>query len=400
MSEVTSGLQSFFEGWELYSDGVLAGVVLGVVLGFLGVYIVLRRLVFMSAALSQASSLGVVVALTLGATLSGEREVTAPVIGALLFGFGAALWVSRASRRPSVQRDGLLGAIYLVGASGTLLLGSRMAHEMHEIEALLHGVGVAVMPEDLELVLWIGSMVLVVHALGWRAVAAVAFDPIGAAVRRIPVTFVDLVMALSLAAAFAAGIRALGALPVFALSVVPAIAAIRFALTLPRALAFAALIGALSAYHGYALAFVLDAPVGASQTIMALAITGALLVARVIGRSLPGKKNADAMNVGLLRATTGGLLVLAVAAMLSVGRPDMIQVVGVATISGLAVAALAGLGQRLFLLGLAGLAAVWSAAAPTDPGLVELVRGLLFAWLIVVAIEHIRRSSGHGPAKA
>ncbi|HRE90150.1 MAG TPA: hypothetical protein PK095_13535, partial [Myxococcota bacterium] len=36
-------LSDFWESWELYEHGVLAGVIVGATLGLLGVYVVLRR---------------------------------------------------------------------------------------------------------------------------------------------------------------------------------------------------------------------------------------------------------------------------------------------------------------------------------------------------------------------
>ena len=273
----------FFDSWELFEPGVLAGVIVGATLGLLGVYVVLRRLVFLSAAVGQTASFGVVLALYL-ATLSSAWWVPSPAVGAVLVTFAGTLFVARRTRRSEVVRDGLLGGMFLLGAAGTVLLGSHLPQEMHEIEALLHGVGVSVEPSDLTLVAALGGFVLFVHALGWRAFAAVAFDPIGAQVRRVPVRVVDIALALTLALAIAAGIRALGALPVFALSILPSLAAIRLARTLPGALVLGALLGAATGFIGYFVAFLFDLPVGASQT--AVAILVALLVE--VGRAVAG----------------------------------------------------------------------------------------------------------------
>lgn len=277
----------FWEAWELYEPGVLSGVVVGATLGLLGVYVVLRRLVFLSAAIGQTASFGIVVSLFLaaetGAGLSGLEGlagdegpspwwVPSPMVGAVLMTFLATLVIVGRKERTSVFREGLLGAIFLVGAAGTILLGAGLAHEMHAIEAILHGVGVAVLPEDFELVAVLGAVVIVVHVVFWRGFSAVSFDPIGARVHRLPVLGLDLAMAFSLALAIAAGIKALGALPVFALSILPSLAAIRVAPSMPWTLALGAGYGALCGFAGYLLSFLYDWPVGASQTLVALAL--------------------------------------------------------------------------------------------------------------------------------
>ncbi len=303
------GLAEFWESWELYEHGVLAGVIVGATLGLLGVYVVLRRLVFLSAAIGQTASLGVVVSLylaahagvasvadgaLLGADIMHDVQdggmveaaspwwVPSPTVSAVLFTFLATLVIIGRKERTTVFREGLLGAIFLVGAAGTILLGAGLSHEMHAIEAILHGVGVAVLPEDFEMVWMLGLVVAVVHFVFWRGFAAVSFDPVGAAVSRMPVRFLDLMMAFTLALAIAAGIRALGALPVFALSILPSLAAIRIAPSLPWALVLGAVLGALAGFWGYALSFMYDWPVGASQTLVALGLVALTELVRII----------------------------------------------------------------------------------------------------------------------
>jgi len=287
-------LSEFWESWELYEYGVLAGIIVGATLGMLGVYVVLRRLVFLSAAIGQTASLGVVVSLYLAAHagvaagldagLMHEAQeagvvdaaspwwVPSPTVSAVVFTFLATLVIVGRKERTTVFREGLLGAIFLVGAAGTILLGAGLSHEMHAIEAILHGVGVAVLPEDFEMVWMLGLVVAFIHFVFWRGFAAVSFDPVGAAVSRMPVRFLDLMMAFTLSLAIAAGIRALGALPVFALSILPSLAAIRMAPSLPLALLLGAVLGALAGFWGYVLSFFYDWPVGASQTLVALGL--------------------------------------------------------------------------------------------------------------------------------
>ncbi len=68
-----------------------------------------------------------------------------------------------------------------------------------------------------------------------------------------------------------AATRALGA-PVFAFSVLPAVAALMVTSRLSLVFPLALLLGALSGAGGYLAAFVLEFPVGASQTAVAVAL--------------------------------------------------------------------------------------------------------------------------------
>lgn len=267
-----SGVQDFIDAWETFRPGVMAAVIVGGTLGLLGVYVVLRRLVFLTAAIGQTASLGVVLSLFLSAVAGPVWWVPSPTLFAVLLTFAGTLLVSRRSARSPVFRDGLLGAMFLLGAAGTILLGSRLTHEMHEIEALLHGVGVAVLPEDLAVVAWVGVFVGLVHFMFWRALSAASFDPVGAAVRGVPVRAMEITLALTLSLAIASGIRALGVMPVFALSVLPSLAAIRLASTLPRALVLGPALGAIAGFSGFFGSHLFDLDVGASQTGAAILI--------------------------------------------------------------------------------------------------------------------------------
>jgi len=57
---------SFWDARFLWQDPMLAALVAGALLGYLGFFVVLRRIAFMSAALSQVSGLGVATAFWVG----------------------------------------------------------------------------------------------------------------------------------------------------------------------------------------------------------------------------------------------------------------------------------------------------------------------------------------------
>ena len=63
--------------------------------------------------------------------------------------------------------------------------------------------------------------------------------------------------------------RVLGALPTFAFTVLPALAAMNVAPNIKSSLIIAASLGAISGFGGYVVAFLYDFPVGATQTLVA-----------------------------------------------------------------------------------------------------------------------------------
>jgi len=265
-------IEDFYGAWDLYHTPALTGAIVGLVLGVIGVYVVLRRLVFLAAAVSQAASLGVAGTFFLAVTFADPWWLPSPTVGAIALTFLATLVVAGRRGRSSAWRDAALGMIFLVGAAGTLALGTRIVEELHDIDTLLFGSAVAVLPEDFTLVLWLFGAVLLVHAWAWRGFAAVSFDFAGARVRGLPVGALDGLLFLTIALVISVGTRVVGALPVFALSVLPAVAAARLSTNLPRALFAAAGFGLIAGFYGYLLAFVLDLPVGPAQALVAAAL--------------------------------------------------------------------------------------------------------------------------------
>ncbi len=265
-------VEQFFELWELFRDAALTGALAGGLLGLLGVYVVLRRMVFLSAAVSQAAGLGVALTFYAKAHLGFAGLMASPTLGSALLTLIAVGIIVRGGRDTPARRDGLLGVVWLLGAAGTLAVGTRIVQDLADIDALLFGTAVAVVPEDVTLVAWTAALIGGLHLWAHRGFAAVSFDPDGARVRGLPARALDWTLFATLAVAVSICTRVIGALPTFAFSVLPALAAVRLAPNVPRALMLAALLGAGCGFGGYLLASLYDLPVGAAQTLLGLTV--------------------------------------------------------------------------------------------------------------------------------
>lgn len=275
-------LSGFFAAWELFETAALTGTVAGALLGMLGVYVVLRRMVFLTAAVSQAAGLGVALVFLAELHLGFEAFPAAPTLGAGALTLLTVLPFALSRDLPAGRQDSLLGFAYLIGAAGTLAAGTRIVHEIQDIETLLFGTAVAVLPEDFSLVLWVAVTLALLHAWWWRGFAAASFDRAGAVVRGMPVGLLELALFSSLAIAISVATRVIGALPTFAFSVLPAMAAVRLAPNVPASLCAAAIIGAASGFLGYLAAYLYDLPVGAAQTLVAALFAAAAAVGRLV----------------------------------------------------------------------------------------------------------------------
>jgi len=276
-----TSLSLFFESWELFCQPALAGALAGALLGFFGVYVVLRRMVFVSAALSQAAGLGVTVAFYTQIHLGLSAAFASPVLFATLATLLAALLVFADKSALGQRRESLLGFAYLVGGAGALAVSTRIVQEAHDIQSILFGSAVAILPESFTLLLVTVVALGGLHLWWLRGFLQASFDRDGAKVRGVPVRFLEVLLLASLAVAISICTRVLGALPVFAFSVLPAMAAVRLCVNVPRALAVAAVLGAAAGFAGYVAAFLWELPVGAAQTLTAASF---VLVAEAVRR--------------------------------------------------------------------------------------------------------------------
>ena len=93
------------------------------------------------------------------------------------------------------------------------------------------------------------------HVALWRALLFVGYDPMGARVQGMPVRALNAFLFLSVGLAVALCTRALGALPVFAFSVLPAMAALALTARIGAGVRAGAVLGAFSGVGGYAVSF-------------------------------------------------------------------------------------------------------------------------------------------------
>jgi|SRR5690625_610235 len=272
-------LQEYFSLWPLFKHAVITSSVLGGTLGVLGVYVILRRMVFLTAAVSQTASLGVVLAVFFAGGTSLAWLLN-PSVGALILTFGALILIQRTQKSQAERSDALLGIMYLIGAAGTLIFAAHIEMELQELNLMLFGSSVAVLYRDFVATLALCGVILLLQGWWWRGFIASTLDPAGARVRGLPVRMLDGVLFLCLALAIAHSTRVLGPLPTFAFGTLPAYAALQLSKNLSAALLWSLVLGVLTGFCGYMIATIADTSVGATQTLTGIAV---VIVAQGVG---------------------------------------------------------------------------------------------------------------------
>jgi ABC-type Mn2+/Zn2+ transport system permease subunit len=267
----------FFASHFLWLDAVIAACFCAAAAAVVGAHAVLRRVVFLPAALSQLAGLGVVAAFWLAHLLPGGcgEIVESPRAFAIAFAIAGAVALGLHREARGATREWALGAVYVVSSALVLLAGGFIPQELHDVNDILFGNAIAI--ERAQMIEAVAISIAVIAANGAlaRPFWAVAFDPAAAEAHGLPVRGLEALLFLTMGIAAATATRAVGALPAFAFSVFPSAAALALVRD-PRAVAaVAGALGALCAFLGYWASFVLSLPTGASMAAVSAIVFAA-----------------------------------------------------------------------------------------------------------------------------
>jgi len=259
----------------LLRNSVYTSVLIGFACPLVGVFLVLRRLVFMGVALPQISSTGVAVALSvpmwLGATQpehAAQSEHLFAFIGSTVFSLAAILILAFLERRGRGHPEGRLGAAYVVAAALSILLLSKNRYAEIGWLDLLKGEIITISNFDLALTAATLAAVLVV--LGWfsKELLLVSFDRAMAVTLGKKVWFWDVLLYLLIGLTVSMAVLSVGPLISFGFLLIPALTAHLFAKDMRQFAILASLVGGASAFAGFWIAYQWDCPIGPTDVVL------------------------------------------------------------------------------------------------------------------------------------
>ncbi len=273
-------LGGFWEARDIWRDPLLASLLAGALLGFLGVYVVLRRTVFVSAALTQLATLGIIVALLVQERLAVEVEHPAVQLAvALGFSVAGALVLGTLEAGRRLPTEAGVGMAYVVAGALVILGANRLIHAAHDLNSMVFGNAVAVPFSDVVVLAAVTLVSAALHTVFQKEIVFVSFDPETAQAMGLDCRRWSGLLFFTIGLAIPVSARALGALPVFAFLTIPAAAALLMTSRLRPAFALATALGLVAAGGGYVLSWFWQIPTGPTMVALAavFAVPGALL---------------------------------------------------------------------------------------------------------------------------
>ena len=265
--------------WALHSwIIVLVGFLATVSCSLLGVFLVLRKMSLVADAISHAVLPGIVIAFL----LTGSREPITMLIGAGAVGVLATFLIEWVHRHGNIQTDASIGIVFTaLFAIGVVIISAKAGMVDLDQDCVLYGE-IAYSPWDTLIVggkswgvrpIWILSFVTILNilfiTLFFKELSLSTFDPALATTLGFSAALLHYVLMGLVSLTTVAAFEIVGAILVVAMFVLPAVTAYLLTNRLSLMIFWTALISAVIALGGYAMARALDASIAGSMTSVA-----------------------------------------------------------------------------------------------------------------------------------
>lgn len=173
-------IDAFVSSWPLFKNTYLAGCAIALLLPLIGVVLVAREQVFVGAAVSQISALGIAVGMWLE-SVSGLTEANWYQVDAICSGLGGAFAIVGAlvTANPGHRRESrevVTGWVYLVGASASVLLVAHSPHGLEEVHRLMTSTLIGATATDVAILLGLLIVMGSVVAMGISPLCLLILD--------------------------------------------------------------------------------------------------------------------------------------------------------------------------------------------------------------------------------
>jgi ABC-type Mn2+/Zn2+ transport system permease subunit len=263
--------------YEFFRNGFIAAVVIGALCGFIGVYVVLRRMSYIGHGLSHA--------IFGGAVLSYVWNINF-FIGGGLWALLSGVLIHWISHRRWVGADAAIGVVTTSSFALGVAIVSTHRSFTRNIEAALLGNILGITQRDVWIVVLVSLLVAGMLFLIRRPLLFATFDPEVASAYGVPTGKIDLVFIMLLAATVLASTQILGVTLVAAAMVIPPVIARYMTQRFQSLLILSPVLGAFCGAAGMFLSFYFD--ISSAATIVLTA--AALFLVLEIGLLARGKK--------------------------------------------------------------------------------------------------------------
>ncbi len=239
------------EIYKGFSQAIWAGIIIAACCSFLGTLVVLKRLVFIGATLSQTAACGIAAALLFHIH---------PFLGATAFSLTAVTFLAFSSEEVRVPQDAIMAAIFILTSSLSVLFVSKSSNGLEEVHSLLYGDLLLTSAEDLNILFITLAPLTLLVLLFMRPIVYTFVDREEAKVLGIKVRFWELLFYYILGIVVSAASKLGGMLLVFCLLVVPPMTGLFMSNRLKGAVLISMVAAIFATLLGFFISYVYDLP--------------------------------------------------------------------------------------------------------------------------------------------
>ena len=228
----------------------LGAMLLGISSGVLGSFAVLRKQSLLGDMLSHAALPGIV----LGFMIAGSRQLLPLLLGALVSGTIASLFMLLLIKRSRLKTDAALGsALSFFFAIGIVLLTyiqNTPSANQAGLTGFLFGQAASIVPSDIIILSIVSVIALVIVITLWKEFKVVTFDVQFASTLGFPTGILEIILTSMVALAVVIGLQFVGVILMAAMIIAPAVAARQWTERLEVMVILSAIFGAVSGIVG------------------------------------------------------------------------------------------------------------------------------------------------------
>lgn len=245
--------------YEFIRNALLAVLLASIACGIIGVYVVVKRIVFISGGIAHASFGGVGLGYFLGVN---------PIWGIIPFSILSALVMGLVNKRSRIPEDTAIGILWALGVSlGIVFIGLSPGYAP-DLFSYLFGNILTVTSVDLIIMLILDLVIIMVVFLFYKEFLALSFDDEFATVVGVPTVKLYFLLLCLIALTIVVLMKVVGIIMIIALLTIPAAISKQYTSNLKKMIFISILLSAIFGLGGLWLSYQLNLASGATIVIV------------------------------------------------------------------------------------------------------------------------------------
>lgn len=245
--------------YEFMRNALLAGMLAAIACGVVGVYVVVKRIVFISGGIAHASFGGIGLGYFLGIN---------PIVGALFFSLASGLAIGGVTRKTRLPADTAIGILWAAGMALGIIFIALTPGYAPDLMSYLFGNILTVPFSDIVLMFVLDAVIIGTVVALYKEYLILSFDEEYATAAGMPVEKLYLLLLAMIALTVVVLIRVVGMILVIALLTFPAAMARQFTHNMKTMMLLSVLFGFAFTFGGLWLSYVLKLPSGATIILL------------------------------------------------------------------------------------------------------------------------------------